>query len=62
MQFKYVMVYLDEHQIKHLIIMDVPLSLDITTLRMNSFAYIVETASDKKTQKCLIRHVQMVLI
>ena len=31
MQFKYVMVYLDEHQMKHLIIMDVPLSLDITT-------------------------------
>ena len=42
MQFKSLMVYLDEHQMKHLIIMDVPLSLDITTWRMNSFEYIVE--------------------
>ena len=41
---QYVMVYLDEHQMKHLIIMDVPLTLDITTWRMNSFAYVVETA------------------
>ena len=48
MQFKYVTVYLDKHQMKHQIIMDVPLTLDITTWRMNSFAYIVETASDKK--------------
>ena len=51
MQFKYVMVYLDEHQMKHLIIMDATLTLDITTLRMNSFAYIVETTSDKKKPK-----------
>ena len=48
MQFKYVMVYLDEHQMKHLIIMDVQLTLDITTWRMNSFTFLVETASDKK--------------
>ena len=51
MQFKYVMVYLHEHHMKHLIIMDVPLTLDITTWRMNSFAYIVETASHKKNPK-----------
>ena len=51
MQFKYVMVYLDEHQMKHLIIIDVPLTLDISTWRMNSFAYIVESTSDKKKPK-----------
>ena len=45
------MVYLDEHQMKHLIIMDVPLTLDITTWRMNSFAYVVEILSDKKKTK-----------
>ena len=28
----------------------------------NEFVYIVETALDKKTQKCLIKHVQMALI
>ena len=48
MQFKDVMVYLDEHKMKHLITMNVQVTLDITAWRMNSFAYIVETASDKK--------------
>ena len=51
MQFKYIIAYLDEHQMKHLIIMDVLLTLDITTWRMNSFANTVETASDKKNPK-----------
>ena len=62
MQFKDVMVYLDEHKIKHLMVMDVQVTLDITTWRMNSFAYFVETASDKKNQECPIRHVQMAFI
>ena len=50
---------LDKHQMKHLIIMDVPVTLDITTWRMNSFAYIVETALDQKApqnaQSCMCK-------
>ena len=51
MQLKDVMVYLDKYKMKHLLTMDVPVTLDITTWRMNSFAYIVETASHKKKNK-----------
>ena len=55
-------VHLAEQKMKHQKLTNVQKTLDIQMWKMNSFVYIVETHLDKKTQKCLIRPVQMALI